>query len=116
MCYCTSELRILTINLILAVSMGRFEVNCINNRGSYYDPHERIQYIGYRNRWRVAEDSAIRRIENEQDSFYVQVDGRQVAVIVSSHNGRKYLKTETDGYAPNNLLNLAECTNCKDIN
>lgn len=96
--------------------MGRFEVNCINKRGSHYDPHERIQYIGYRGHWRLAEDNAIRRIENQQDGFYVQVGGRQVEVIVASHSGRKYLKTEVDGYAPNNLLNLPECTNCTDIN
>jgi hypothetical protein len=28
---------------------------------------------------------------------------------------QKYLKTESDGYAPNNLLNLKECYSCKEI-
>jgi Protein of unknown function (DUF3892) len=35
--------------------------------------------------------------------------GRTVAVIVAFHSGRKYLKTEADGYSPDNLLALPEC-------
>ncbi len=93
--------------------MGRYEVTCINKRGSHYDPHERIEYIGSQANWRLPEDSAIRRIETGQDSFYVTVAGRSVDVIVATHRGRKYLKTTADGYAPNNLLSLPECINCK---
>lgn len=26
--------------------MGRYQVTCINKRGSHHDPHERIEYIG----------------------------------------------------------------------
>jgi len=33
--------------------------------------------------------------------------------IVASRNGRKYLKTTTDGDRPDNLLSLAECKDCK---
>lgn len=95
--------------------MPRFEVNCINKRGDHYNPHERIQRIGYQNSWTLSEDLAIRKIESGVDSFYVNVNGRQVDVIVATHSGRKYLKTEADGYAPNNLLNLPECVNCKLI-
>jgi len=39
----------------------------------------------------------------------VNAAGRRVRVIVETHNRRKYLKTEADGYAPNNLLALPEC-------
>jgi hypothetical protein len=95
--------------------MGRYQVTCINKRGDHYDPHERIQSIGQQANWKLSEDSAIRRIESGQDSFYVQVGGRTVEVIVAVHNGRKYLKTEADGYAPNNLLNLNECASCNVI-
>lgn len=95
--------------------MGRYQVTCVNKRGDHYNPHERIQNIGQQGKWKLSEDSAIRRIESEQDSFYVQVGGRVVEVIVAVHNGRKYLKTEADGYAPNNLLNLSECANCNLI-
>lgn len=95
--------------------MPRFQVTCINKRGSHYNPHERIQNIGNQNNWTLSEDLAIRKIEGGSDSFYVNVNGREVNVIVAVHNGRKYLKTEADGYAPNNLLNLPECINCKHI-
>jgi hypothetical protein len=95
--------------------MGRYQVTCVNKRGDHYNPHERIQNIGQQENWKLSEDSAIRRIESGQDSFYVQVGGRVVEIIVAVHNGRKYLKTEADGYAPNNLLNLRECTNCNLI-
>lgn len=95
--------------------MARFQVTCINKRGSHYNPHERIQNIGQQNNWTLSEDLAIRKIESGTDSFYVDVNGREVNVIVAVHNGRKYLKTEADGYAPNNLLNLPECVGCKHI-
>ena len=95
--------------------MGRYEVTCINKRGDHYDPHERIEFIGQQASWKISEDRAIRRIESGQDSFYVSVGGRTVDVIVAVHKGRKYLKTESDGYAPNNLLNLKECYSCKEI-
>jgi hypothetical protein len=48
-------------------------------------------------------------IENGTHSYYVSVGGRTVAVIVAVHNGRKYLKTEADGYSPDNFLALPEC-------
>lgn len=96
--------------------MARFQVTCINKRGGHYNPHERIQYIGNQGGgWRISEDSAIQRIESGQDSFYVTATGRSVDVVVATHQGRKYLKTEADGYAPNNLLALPECSDCKII-
>ena len=89
--------------------MARREVNCIIKRPSHYDPHERIQEIGYKGTWRMAEDDAIKAIEGRTESFYVNVSGNAVVIIVATHKGRKYLKTENDGYAPNNLLNLTDC-------
>jgi hypothetical protein len=32
-----------------------------------------------------------------------------VNVIVATHNGNKYIKTEADGIHPDNLLALPEC-------
>jgi len=95
--------------------VGRYEVTCINKRGDHYDPHERISHIGQQGNWKISEDSAIRRIESRADSFYVSVGGKTVEIIVAMHNGRKYLKTQSDGYSPNNLLSLKECQNCKEI-
>jgi hypothetical protein len=37
------------------------------------------------------------------------VNGRTVWVKVAVHGGRKYLKTENDGYSPDNLLALRDC-------
>jgi hypothetical protein len=95
--------------------VGRYEITCINKRGDHYDPHERISYIGQQGNWKISEDNAIRRIQSGSDSFYVTVAGRTVDVIVATHNGGKYLKTQSDSYSPNNLLSLRECKNSKEI-
>ncbi len=57
----------------------------------------------------MTESDAIVAIETQKFSFYVSVAGKSVWVIVAVHEGRKYLKTEAEGYAPNNLLSLPEC-------
>jgi hypothetical protein len=88
------------------------QVTCINKRGDHYDPHERIQAIGgvvNGVRWKDDEDTAIRNVERDSTSYYVSVGGKSVWVVVAKHNGRKYLKTEPDGYSPDNLLALPEC-------
>lgn len=91
----------------------RHRVSCINKRGNHLNPHERISHIGGTNadgtRWKLTEDEAINSIESKKYEFYVLVNGREVNVIVATHNGRKYLKTEADGYSPDNLLSLPEC-------
>jgi hypothetical protein len=93
--------------------MTRHQVNCINKRGSHYDAHERISHIGGPNdngtRWKLTEEEAIKSIEEGKYQFYVSVNGRSVNIIIASHNRRKYLKTESDDYSPNNLLNLSDC-------
>ncbi|MDR6568302.1 DUF3892 domain-containing protein [Chitinophaga ginsengisegetis] len=93
--------------------MTRHQVTCINKRGSHYDAHERISHIGGLNdngtRWKLTEDEAIKSIEQGKHQFFVNVNGRNVNVIIALHDKRKYLKTESDGYSPNNLLNLPEC-------
>lgn len=48
-------------------------------------------------------------IKRREWEFYVIVGGRETKVVTAVHQGREYLKTEADGYAPNNLLNLPEC-------
>lgn len=88
------------------------EVGCINKRGGHHNPHERIQAIGgveNQRRWKDGEDVAIRNVERDPTAYYVNRGGRFVWLIVATHNGRKYLKTQNDGYAPDNLLSLPEC-------
>ncbi|RXK87045.1 DUF3892 domain-containing protein [Filimonas effusa] len=93
--------------------MSTHQVSCINKRGNHYDAHERISHIGGLNnsgsRWKLTEDEAIKSIEENKYQFYVSVNGRSVNVVIAQHENRKYLKTESDRYSPNNLLNLPEC-------
>ena len=88
------------------------QVTCIRKRGNHYDPHERIQGIGgimNGARWYRAEEDAIRDVEADPTAYYTSVNGKSVWIVVAKHNGRKYLKTEPDGYSPDNLLALPEC-------
>ena len=90
----------------------RVQIQCIN-KTDRQNPHERIQYIGGINpdgsRWKMSQPDAITHISNGKYSFYVRVGGNEVNVIISTHNGNKYIKTESDGLNPNNLLSLPEC-------
>jgi hypothetical protein len=92
--------------------MARYQVVCIRKQGPNYAPHERITHVGVGNAWSptiLTQEDVIRRITSSSDSFYVSNGGRTVEVIVAYHNGRPYLKTQADGYEPNNLLSLPEC-------
>jgi Protein of unknown function (DUF3892) len=87
------------------------QISCINKR-QHHNPHERIQSVGgvHGGRpWKLAETEAIAGIKQGKWNFYTSVNSRSVWVIIAIHNGREYLKTEADGYEPNNLLSLPEC-------
>lgn len=87
--------------------MARYEVTYIT-KGNSQNTHECITHI-----WgtfgKLSVQQAIQRIENCQDSFYVDRGGSMVDIIVSvSSCGNKYLKTNPDEYEQNNLLSLPE--------
>jgi hypothetical protein len=89
------------------------QILCIN-KTDRPNPHERITHIGGINpngqRWRITQQEAVAGIENGTWQFHVRVGSRDVKVIVSlSQYGNKYIKTEADGYLPDNLLSLPEC-------
>lgn len=90
----------------------RAEIKCINKQPRN-DPHERIQNVGGVNpdgqRWKLTQSAAIKGIEDGTYAFFTRGGGREVDVIVATHNGHKYLKTRNDGIQPDNLLVLPEC-------
>jgi hypothetical protein len=89
-------------------------VECVN-KSDRYNPHERIWYIGGRNadgtRWKLSIRDAIGGVKQGKWLFFVErPDGHRARVIIAvSPYGNEYLKTETDGEHPNNLLSLPEC-------
>jgi len=92
--------------------MADVQVLCIK-KTDRTSAHERIHGIGGTNpggkRWYLTEARAIAGIEEGKWRFYVSVGGKSVWVVIATRLGKKYLKTETDGEQPNNLLSLPEC-------
>lgn len=88
------------------------QIQCIN-KSDRPNPHERILKVGgihNGKRWSLTQEDAIEGIEAKKWNFFVHVGGKSVWVIVAiSRFGNKYLKTESDGENPNNLLSLPEC-------
>lgn len=87
------------------------EIKCVNKLDRL-NPHERITHVGghVTKPWKISQETAVRYIESGDWSFYVNVNGKSVWVVVAvSRFGNKYLKTEADGEEPNNLLSLPEC-------
>lgn len=55
-------------------------------------------------------DTLIRGIESRSYRLWtVDMSGKSVWVEVHTRNHKKYLKTQTDGVEPNNLLALPRC-------
>ncbi len=93
--------------------MSKHQVRCIS-KSDRDSPYERIRAIGGMNsngtNWKLTQEEAISSIISGKYSFFVQVNGKPVDVVVAtSRFGNKYIKTEADGDEPNNLLSLMEC-------
>ncbi len=80
------------------------------NRAYSRDPLDRIEAIGGvnadRTRWQLSQAAVIAAIEAGTDEFFVKASECEVKLIVLSHNGQKYLKTEREKTHPNDLLTL----------
>lgn len=100
--------------------MKQYQIKCIK-KISHDDPTEKITEIGYieyptllGGPWpplqHIPQEKAVDLIQNKQAEFYVDEGGKCAKVIVAlSPNGHLYIKTENDGYLPNNLLSLPDC-------
>jgi hypothetical protein len=88
------------------------QVKCINKQPRL-DPHERIINIGGIEggvRWKRTQQQAISDIEADSRSYFTtDKSGNSVWIVVATHNGRKYIKTQNDDSSQNNLLSLPEC-------
>lgn len=96
--------------------MASYYVVCINKHPTHSDPHTRIQRVGTNEsryassctkKWTVEQViAAIRR----GDTFYsTDRNNDLVKVIIATHNGHEYIKTQNDGIQPDNLLAKPEC-------
>jgi hypothetical protein len=91
--------------------MAIHEIQCVNKQPRY-NPHERIQNVGGTGssgvRFEITQPACLQEIKNGEQ-FVVRQAGRLVRVILATHNGNEYIKTENDGIQPDNLLALPEC-------
>jgi hypothetical protein len=83
-------------------------IQCITKLPNHQDRHRRIQAVGG-DGWRDSEEKAIANVKRDPSSYQVTEQGKTVKVIVRTHDGREYLKTENDRFLPDNLLMLPEC-------
>jgi hypothetical protein len=83
-------------------------IQCITKHPTHEDRHRRIQAVGGPG-WTVPEDTAIANVKRDPNAYEVTELGKTVKVIVKTHDGREYLKTENDRFLPDNLLSLSEC-------
>lgn len=79
-------------------------------RAYSHDPMERIDTIGGinsdRTRWRLTQEAAIAAIESGMDAFFMTTPEQIVKVVVVTHGGQKYLKSEREKTHPDDLLQL----------
>jgi len=87
------------------------QIMCIN-KSNRLSAHERITHVGgYKPKvWRLTQEEAIWLIKANNVQLYTEVNGVKARVVVATTaHGREYIKTESDGEQPNNLLSLPEC-------
>lgn len=74
------------------------------------NPHERIKFVGGTDSngkiWKLSENIVITRINRKICRFYTTGNVKRTEVIVATHKGKEYLKTDSDSTTKNNLLSL----------
>jgi hypothetical protein len=59
-------------------------------------------------KFKITQPACIQEIKRGEQ-FEVRRAGRIVKVVIATHSGHEYIKTEADGVQPDNLLALPEC-------
>jgi len=76
----------------------RLRLVSLVDRAYSLDPLEQMEAIGGVNadfsRWKLSQEAAIAAIEAGTDEFVVDANGVRVRLVVLTHGGQKYLKTE----------------------
>jgi hypothetical protein len=85
--------------------MAARQITCITKLPNHADRHRRIQAVGG-NGFKDSEETAIANVKRDPQYYIVSEQGKTVRVKVAKHDGRDYLKTETDHFLPDNLLSL----------
>ncbi|TMJ49491.1 MAG: DUF3892 domain-containing protein [Alphaproteobacteria bacterium] len=88
--------------------MAPRQITCITKLPNHEDRHRRIQAVGGTG-FKDSEETAIANVRRDPQYYYVSEQGKSVWVKIAKHDGRDYLKTETDHFLPDNLLSLPEC-------
>jgi hypothetical protein len=88
---------------------GTYQVTC--HTPDNVDKDRRLQGVGGPggDGWYRTVDQMIAHMDSDDRFWTVDQQGNSVWLMVSSRNGRKYIKTESDGVEPNNLLALPHC-------
>lgn len=88
---------------------GTFQVNC--HKLDNADADRRIAGLGGSGGggWYRDIGTLIALIEGGDQFWTVDQSGDSVWIEIHTRNGRKYLKTHSDGIEPNNLLALPRC-------
>jgi hypothetical protein len=87
-----------------------WQITCVKKTSSP-SAHECIERVGgpAGEGWTLSIKETIEYIR-QGGGFWVDVGGRRYDIIIASSFGRDYLKTETDGDYPTNLMSLPECS------
>jgi len=96
--------------------MATYYVVCVDKHPYHSDPHNRIERVGANESrgsgtvTRVWTTEQVIASIHREDTFYsTDRFGDRVRVIVATHLGRDYIKTENDGVQPDNLLAKPDC-------
>lgn len=93
--------------------MANYRVQCINKQPRN-NTHEGITHLGGTapdgSSWKDTRRNVVQFIESKTHTFYTLVNNKRADVFVVKENGKDpYLRTASDGYYNNNLLELVEC-------